>query len=159
MVDPVPSTDTAVPTLSGDRAEIDLPVASNVLGGESIFLQARHYNNSIIMKLCVQISLAAIVQVWKLLQCGRELRIEKPECIFHHKPAWGICNTLIYLGLVWVWKQVRIKELPRLLRLKNRTLNNGATPGTDGSLFRDTPPRQYGCRGLPPSVEHPSRGT
>ncbi|CBJ25529.1 hypothetical protein Esi_0003_0165 [Ectocarpus siliculosus] len=29
----------SVPVIEGDRAEVDLPVASNVLGGESIFLQ------------------------------------------------------------------------------------------------------------------------
>ncbi|CAB1101527.1 unnamed protein product [Ectocarpus sp. CCAP 1310/34] len=31
----------SVPVIEGDRAEVDLPVASYVLGGESIFLQAR----------------------------------------------------------------------------------------------------------------------
>lgn len=30
-----------MPVIEGDRAEVDLPVASNVLGGENIFLQAR----------------------------------------------------------------------------------------------------------------------
>lgn len=38
MVDPVPVEHSA-PLIEGDHAEIDLPVASNVLGGESIFLQ------------------------------------------------------------------------------------------------------------------------
>lgn len=39
MVDPVAEGQEA-PTLEGDRAEVDLPVASKILGGESLFLQA-----------------------------------------------------------------------------------------------------------------------
>lgn len=39
MVDPV-AKEQAAPILKGDRAEVDLPVASRILGGESIFLQA-----------------------------------------------------------------------------------------------------------------------
>lgn len=38
MVDPVPAGHIE-PTIEGDHAEVELPVASNVLGGESIFLQ------------------------------------------------------------------------------------------------------------------------
>lgn len=38
MVDPVPK-EQAAPILEGDRAEVDLPVAGRVLGGESLFLQ------------------------------------------------------------------------------------------------------------------------
>lgn len=40
MVDPV-AEEQAAPTVKGDRAEVDLPVASRILGGESLFLQAR----------------------------------------------------------------------------------------------------------------------
>lgn len=58
MVDPVPVRNTAVPTVDGDRAEVDLPVASNVLGAESIFLQARQYIIKAICDCCVQFSLA-----------------------------------------------------------------------------------------------------
>lgn len=40
MVDPVPAKSSS-PVIEGDCEEVDLPVASGVLGGEGLFLQAR----------------------------------------------------------------------------------------------------------------------
>lgn len=41
MVDPAPTQRRSAPTIDDDHAEVDLPVASSVLGGESIFLQVK----------------------------------------------------------------------------------------------------------------------
>lgn len=65
MVDPVPR-EQAAPILEGDRAEVDLPVASRVLGGESLFLQASYIH-------------AAVFVVLKEICRGTKLPVEEAD--------------------------------------------------------------------------------